>query len=204
VNDGLKAKWTKDYFILHNEYGQYVNEIFTEHVNGTEYLLIENKGDEYSKTGVASDYFVFIRTDARKITYTTVINDQGFYTDEYDYYFYDDPSAYAEWEIAGGLKKDNLDKWTAGVLDISSGRYWLNSITFLPNGAMIMGLNPGYFNGNWTNGFFIYENDHGQTISEYFFVTVGGVEYLVMENKNGDYSREKSCNSFFVYTRKNG
>lgn len=138
-----------------------------------------------------------------KITYTTFINGNGYYEDECDYIFYDDPTVYGHWQIIGALGKRNLAKWKAGALppETNTDRYWLKGITINPGGsAKIDGFKYGA-EAVWTNGYIIWENDEAQTISELFTVTRGDTEYLFIENKNGDYTREKKADAYFIYTR---
>lgn len=204
INNGSGAGWTKDYFILRYNNTQFVEELIYAKVNGTEYLLIEDKTDGYAKTGTSDKYFVFMNDNSRRIIYTTTINDRGYYDDRCDFIFYDDPAVHGTWEVIGGMKKDDYDKWISGVLIVgNSDRYWLKMITFLSNGTAKTQLKSGgYFNYIWTNGYFFSESDESQKISEYFIVTLNGTNYLLLENKNGDYMRELK-NDVYILLKRN-
>ncbi|MBD5112470.1 MAG: serine/threonine protein kinase [Ruminococcaceae bacterium] len=205
VNNGAGAKWTKDYFILRYNNAQYVQGLIYAKVNGTEYLLIENKTDGYAKTGTTKNYFVFMNANSRKIRYTTVINDKGNYEDICDLVFYDDPAVYGTWEMVGYLNKDYYGEWLWGAIDAFSGNgYWLREITFLSSGiARTQYGNFEYYDNIWTNGYFIPSEDMSFHICEYFIVTRKGTDYLLFENKVGDYTRYGISDTYSILTRKN-
>lgn len=205
VNNDSGAKWTKDYFILRYNNAQYVEKLIYAKVNGTEYLLIEDKTGSYAKTGKSDKYFVFMNSNAHKIRYTTIINDKEQYEDICDYVFYDDPNVYGAWNIIGHIGKDDYDKWISGVFDsYRSDSYWIEGITFLTNGATKMKLsNERYFDGIWTNGYAFVPNGDLQAICEYFIVTLNDTEYLLLENKNGDYTYRGKNETYFIFTRTN-
>ena len=123
-----------------------------------------------------------------------------------DFIFYDDPAVYGNWEVVGGMRKDDYDKWFSGVLIVdNSDQCWLKKIDFLSNGAAKTQLRSDdyYFSYFWTNGYFISNGNRIQTISEYFIVTLNGSDYLLLENKNGDYV-DRLKNDTYILLKRTG
>lgn len=212
VNVTLGAKWTKGYIVLDYYDHCYVEELFSVTVNDTEYLMIEKKTGEYIKSGESDSYFVYKRkeefedqseegnVEISKITYRTYLGDDGCYYDECDYRFSDDPSVHGKWEIAGSIKSDQYDNWIAGTANLREfSNVWISEIEIYPKGDATIN---GSMKWLWTNGYLV--SDDSQTVSALFTVTVDGTEYLVVENKNGDYIRSGHVKSLFVYTRRDG
>ncbi len=204
----FKAKWTKGYIVLDYSDRHYVEELFQVEVGGTEYLMIEKKTGEYVKTGVSDAYFVYKREEefedppeeneaqTGKITYRTYLGDDGYYHDECDYRFYDDPSVHGKWKIFGTIKADKYDSWIAGTAKPGDNYAWLDKIEIFPEGDAVVSNSMKCL---WTNGYLVRINAH--KVSALFTVTVDGTEYLVIENKNGDYRRLGYVKTLFIYTR---
>ncbi|MCH5197137.1 MAG: serine/threonine protein kinase [Oscillospiraceae bacterium] len=152
------------------------------------------------------DDFVMHTSDMdnpNKITFTTVIDEDGYYEDLCEYVFYDDPSVHGEWKIAGYVYKELVKLWAYGSTSLQRyERYWIEQITLSPDGAVA--INNGEFlqGSGWTNGYLVLNNSLDHSIMALFTTTVNGVEYLLIENKNGDYSGQGKVYNYFVYTRK--
>lgn len=140
-----------------------------------------------------------------KIKFYTEKNSQGFYEDKCDrYIFYDDPTVHGEWKVVGSLFKKDLADWAAGrKFMFPEDDCWLKSIKLNAGGtAESSNIHlPQY----WTNGYFISITGEGQVIMEMFtLTTANGSEYLLVENKNGDYRNDLSADAYFIYTRQGG
>lgn len=163
----------------------------------------ESSSDDDMK---AFEEFVMHTSDMdnpNKITFTTVIDEDGYYEDLCEYVFYDDPSVHGEWKIAGYVYKELVKLWAYGSTSLQRyERYWIEQITLSPDGAVA--INNGEFlqGSGWTNGYLVLNNSLDHSIMELFTTTVNGVEYLLIENKNGDYSGQGKVYNYFVYTRK--
>ncbi len=138
-----------------------------------------------------------------KITFYTKQNSRGYYEDKCDpYIFYDDPTVTGDWEPAGTIPKDDLYDWAAGrTFMYKTGRCWLGDLNIAADGTAV---NINSLPIHWTNGYMIIPGS-GQVIAQMFTLTAAnGCEYLLVENKNGDYERELVVDSYFIYTRKGG
>ena len=134
-----------------------------------------------------------------KITYTTSLNSDGYYEDKCDYYFYDDPSVHGSWKITGSIKPDRYNKWEAGEIEFNKlDDAWIREIDIEANGDATINKSMGL---RWTNGYLVREQTNSMTVSALYTVTVDGTEYLVIENKNGDYRRKGTISSYFIFTR---
>lgn len=140
-----------------------------------------------------------------KIKFYTEKNSQGFYEDKCDrYIFYDDPTVHGEWKVVGSLFKKDLADWAAGrKFMFPEDDCWLKSIKLNAGGtAESSNIHLLQY---WTNGYFISITGEGQAIMELFTITtVNGSEYLLIENKNGDYRNDLSADAYFIYTRQGG
>ena len=169
-------------------------------------LLPGNPGNSSDDDMRAFEEFVMHTSDMDnpdKITFTTVIDEDGYYEDLCEYVFYDDPSVHGEWKIAGYVYKELVKLWAYGSTSLQRyERYWIEQITLSPDGAVA--INNGEFlqGSGWTNGYLVLNNSLDHSIMELFTTTVNGVEYLLIENKNGDYSGQGKVYNYFVYTRK--
>ena len=149
--------------------------------------------------------FVLERSDnnnPNKITYYTIKNDEGYYEDRFDQYvFYDDPTVHGSWKNVGSVFKTDLIDWAAGKIFMTPNRdtVWISSITLNSDGTAAM---PNiWLTQHWTNGYYISSAGDGQTVMELFTVNVNGTEYLLLENKTGDYHRELKSNFYFIFER---
>ncbi len=136
-----------------------------------------------------------------KITFYTEINSNGYYEDKCDpYIFYDDPTVHGEWEIVGMINKDDLSDWAAGRVFMNKIiECWLPYLNIASDGTA-SNLNEASM--HWTNGYLIFPSS-GQVIMRMFTLTaVGGKEYLLVENKSGDYETNLLADIYFIYTRK--
>ena len=94
---------------------------------------------------------------------------------------------------SGTITPENLDEvWLRKMVLFSNG--WADLTFFNSEGI-------NYGDAKWTDGYLIRENGEAQTVSEFFTVTLNGVEYLVIENKNGEYTNFGNMSSYFIYTR---
>lgn len=215
----VSVKWTKGYIVLDYTDRNFVCDFFKITVNGTEYLAIEKKTGDYMRSGISDAYYIYENesepelpkddpppndpvTGDSKITYTTSINSDGYYEEKCDYYFYDDPSVHGSWKITGAVKPDNYDKWESGETAFNKiDDAWIREIDIKSDGKAAINKSMVL---KWTNGYLVREQPNIMTVSALYTVTVGGVEYLVIENKNGDYRRTGKITSYFIYTRTNG
>ena len=93
-------------------------------------------------------------------------------------------------------------RWAAGRRDLTKSVPWLESITIHPDGTAQIEYKGSSGNTSrefWTNGYLIMDQGGPQRISELFTVTIGGRDFLVIENKNGDYSRKLQIIHYFIY-----
>lgn len=141
-----------------------------------------------------------------KIDFDTTINNDGLYTDEFAYEFYDDPAVHGEWELYmvlspdtefERLSPDNFEKKDA-IMEL----LWQH-FTVYPDGNCEMRNKRGGLIEKtlWTNGYYI-EHDNGcEFVCRMFAVTVDGVDYLMYEQKpTGNYQVELP-HRYLVYAR---
>ncbi|MGN0651125.1 MAG: serine/threonine protein kinase [Oscillospiraceae bacterium] len=131
-----------------------------------------------------------------KIDFDTIINDDGLYTDEFEYEFYDDPAVHGEWELYAVLDANTDFEWIATDYLAKSnnlGNYLWQHFTVYPDGSCEMRNKRGGLIEKtlWTNGYYI-EHDNGcQFVRRMFAFTVDGADYLVYEQKpTGNYKTE--------------
>lgn len=138
-----------------------------------------------------------------KITFYTETNSDGYYEDKCDQYiFYDDPTVHGEWEVVGMIYKDDLYDWAAGrIFMYETDSCWLGDLSINADGTA---RNAHQRAPHWTNGYLIIPGS-GQSIARMFTLTAAdGCEYLLVENKNGDYERKLVVDSYLIYARKGG
>lgn len=132
--------------------------------------------------------------------YKTVKNEYGYYSDVCDYVFYDDPSVHGEWKVIGLINKNDISYFLNGRTDpvYYAEDAWIQSLSINADGTAVANDD---WNSAWTNGYIILDNTYCRTIDELYAVNIDGVEYLLMENKTGDYMAQGLVNSYFIFTR---
>lgn len=141
-----------------------------------------------------------------KIDFDTIINDDGLYTDEFEYEFYDDPVVHGEWLLCmvispdtefERLSPDDFVKKDA-ILEL----LWQH-FTVYPDGSCEMRNKRGGLIEKtlWTNGYYIAHDNGCEFVCRMFAVTVDGVDYLMYEQKpTGNYQFEVP-HRYLVYAR---
>lgn len=117
-----------------------------------------------------------------------------------DYAFYDDPSVHGEWKVNGIIDKNSMSYFLNGRMDLiyRSEESWMKSLDINADGTAVAN---GDWNSAWTKGYIILDSTYSRTVDELYTVNVSGVEYLLMENKTGDYLAQGVVNSYFIFTR---
>ncbi|MCI5667469.1 MAG: protein kinase [Oscillospiraceae bacterium] len=142
-----------------------------------------------------------------RISVATVLNEQGYYEDEFDYVFYDDPSVHGVWEYCNSLpEKDIIPGLTAEYIREYDylGEHMYSALSlgdeghaewYSTDGSLIPC--PHY----WTNGYFICEFTENIAAQEMFVSVIDGEEFLFLRLKTGDFSLRNMAVYFEVYTR---
>ena len=142
-----------------------------------------------------------------RISVTTVLNEQGYYEDEFDYVFYDDPSVHGMWEYCNSLPEEHIIPGITAeyIREYNYRGEHMYSTLSLGDG----GLAEWYFTDGslmpcphyWTNGYFICEYPENIAAQEMFVAVIDGEEFLFLRLKTGDFSLRNMAVYFEVYTR---
>lgn len=137
-----------------------------------------------------------------EITFTTILNNDGYYEDVWDYVFYDDPAVYGEWECIGTIDADELDAWIARSSQ-SSDEYvgMMAKIKFSPDGSVLLTYQSGKtHSASWTRGY-VCHNIACPSVSRIVTKTFNNEDYLAFEHKSGDYAKNKDVFCYFIFKR---
>jgi len=141
-----------------------------------------------------------------RITYETLQDENGRNYDSFDYVFYDDPTLYGEWKLLSYIDVDRLTAQT--VFEDSYPHieeYVWQLFTVHDNGVCRIGYRDGsYADYRWTNGYLVNESGDGTRLERLFTVTLGGVEYLMLEQKPMGNLRYEPPHRYLVFRRLSG
>jgi hypothetical protein len=116
------------------------------------------------------------------------VDARGYVVDRTDYPFVDDPPAVGKWESVDfvGEMKD-FDPATRSC----KGNLSLRELALLENGRI---FRPGEW--TWTKGLILSRDN--QTASKYVLKDIGGVPYMFLEWKSGDYTFRHTKPEYYV------
>jgi hypothetical protein len=114
--------------------------------------------------------------------------------DHPDMTFVNDPAVIGRWTTIDMVIKP---EWFDPADLLNDDYMWLNSLEFIAGGGLKMN---GYTDPNdkWKKNLLYLVDGDGPTAPKYEIRTIGGVQYLFVENKSGDYSRYSQKPQWFV------
>lgn len=141
-----------------------------------------------------------------EMPFTTTIDDNGLYRDEFDYVFYDDPAVHGMWRaykvLPGGTDISAITGDDIFHADNKSGQL-SEFITVYPNGTLAFYQpNPESIEPTnlWTNGYYISSPENGGLVCRMRAFTVSnGKEFLALEQRPVRVTDDESAHRFIVY-----
>lgn len=141
-----------------------------------------------------------------EMPFTTTVDENGLYRDEFDYVFYDDPAVHGMWRAYKVLPGDaDISSITGDDIfhaDDKSGQL-SEFITVYPNGTLAFYQpNPDNIEPTnlWTNGYYISSPENGGLVCRMRAFTVSnGKEFLALEQRPARVSDAESAHRFIVY-----
>lgn len=141
-----------------------------------------------------------------EMPFTTTVDDNGLYRDEFDYVFYDDPAVHGMWRaykvLPGGTDISAITGDDIFHADDKSGQL-SEFITVYPNGTLAFYQpNPESIEPTnlWTNGYYISSPENGGLVCQMRAFTVSnGKEFLALEQRPVRVSDDESAHRFIVY-----
>ncbi len=141
-----------------------------------------------------------------KMPFTTTVDDNGLYHDDFDYVFYDDPAAHGTWRaykvLPGNTDISAITGDDIFHADNKSGQL-SEFITVYPNGTLAFYQpNPESTEPSnlWTNGYYISSPENGGLVCRMRAFTVSnGKEFLALEQRPVRVSDDESAHRFIVY-----
>lgn len=141
-----------------------------------------------------------------EMPFTTTVDDNGLYRDDFDYVFYDDPAVHGMWRAYKVLPGDaDISSITGDDIfhaDNKSGQL-SEFITVYPNGTLAFYQpNPESIEPTnlWTNGYYISSPENGGLVCRMRAFTVSnGREFLALEQRPVRVSDGESAHRFIVY-----
>lgn len=142
-----------------------------------------------------------------RITFETILDEEGMYRDVFEYVFYDDPAVHGEWRAYGLLMPD-IDFTMLSVNDLRYNESMKDMtwqyLSVNPNGTIkTYDQNKKPYSVNlWTNGYHIKPEKNWEYVCRMFAVTLeDGNDYLLYEQKpTGNYPREIH-HRYLIYKR---
>lgn len=141
-----------------------------------------------------------------EMPFTTTIDENGLYRDEFDYVFYDDPAVHGMWRAYKVLPGDtDISAITGDDIfhaDDKSGQL-SELITVYPNGTLAFYQpNPESIEPTnlWTNGYYISSPENGGLVCQMRAFTVSnGKTFLALEQRPVRVSDDENAHRFIVY-----
>ena len=141
-----------------------------------------------------------------EMPFTTTVDDNGLYRDDFDYVFYDDPAVHGMWRaykvLPGGTDISAITGDDIFHADNKSGQL-SEFITVYPNGTLAFYQpNPESIEPTnlWTNGYYISSPENGGLVCQMKAFTISnGKEFLTMEQRPVRVSDDESAHRFIVY-----
>lgn len=142
-----------------------------------------------------------------RITFETILDEEGMYRDVFEYVFYDDPAVHGEWRAYGVLMPD-MDFTMLSVNDLRYNESMKDMLwqylSVDPNGTIITyDQNKKPYSVNlWTNGYHIKPDKNRQYVCRMFAVTLeDGNDYLLYEQKPTGNYRWEVPHRYLIYKR---
>lgn len=141
-----------------------------------------------------------------EMPFTTTIDDNGLYRDEFDFVFYDDPAVHGTWRaykvLPGGTDISSITGDDIFHADNKSGQL-SEFITVYPNGTLAFYQpNPESIEATnlWTNGYYISSPENGGLVCQMRAFTISnGKTFLALEQRPARISDDESAHRFIVY-----
>lgn len=141
-----------------------------------------------------------------EMPFTTTVDDNGLYHDDFDYVFYDDPAVHGTWRaykvLPGGTDISAITGDDIFHADNKNGQL-SEFITVYPNGTLAFYQpNPDNIEPTnlWTNGYYISSPENGGLVCQMRAFTVSsGKTFLALEQRPVRASDDESVHRFIVY-----
>ncbi len=142
-----------------------------------------------------------------KMEVTPKQNENGRFSDSFEYEFFDDLAVHGEWVYCNVWMLGGAEI-AATAEDIINYKFWgehiIDALSIHDGGSAgiyfcDVGGEPVQL--QWTNGYLICKNDMGVFAERMFVSVIDGVEFLFLEFKLGDYSSRGNTNCYYIFVR---
>ncbi len=142
-----------------------------------------------------------------KMEVTSKQDENGRFSDSFEYEFFDDPAVHGEWVYCNVWMLGGAEI-AATAEDIINYKFWgehiIDALSIHDGGSAgiyfcDVGGEPVQL--QWTNGYLICKNDMGVFAERMFVSVIDGVEFLFLEFKLGDYSSRGNTNCYYIFVR---
>ncbi|GEM_PF-3268293 len=213
--------WTKGYIMDGIDKDGNVPAYAITTINGKTFMVMEWKSGYYNRAGIIECYYVFVKTSdtpvhsvnkpaeiPTPISYiqdsntklTTTIDGSGGKHDSLEYTFTLDKDAIGQWKEIDFVR--TIEQFDSTIL---TRREYIhpNIYDFYEDGKMITNYTGAKLTEerNWTKGYIIGSVESNDAIPAYEIKQLNGKTFMLVEWKNGDYTRIGS-NPYYVILEK--
>ena len=166
-----------------------------EDYDGSRYMFLENKGDEYRRGGIPT-VLVLEQMDHKRYTAREVARE-----DDTDLPFEDDPRVLGDWKAFDFIR--SREEFDPAVNHLPQDRLMYKHMHFGEGGTFtsvyLDETIAGKDKQGWTKGYVLKYYNH--TACAYEIVTVDGRDYMIIEWKSGDYRWGGYDTDYYVFVR---
>ncbi len=195
----------KEIYFLPNGEKYWIFEGWTKgnlliHYGGNEPILCY----EYSTKDIAGYSFMFIKIKEKVDTYIEVlkkVSNKHFKLMEIgrrentNIPFISDEKIIGNWDAVSFV--DNIEDFKGNIQP--NENFWLRRIIFNPNGEVVRKYSDEDWYDKWSKGVLLDLNK--LTVSQYIFKKIGGIEYMFLEWKMGNYVYGGMPPSYYVFVK---
>lgn len=187
--------WTKGFLKLNGGDQSCLCRYELEDYDGSRYMFVENKGDEYRRGGEPT-VLVLEQMDHKKYTVREIAR-----KDDTDLPFVEDQRVLGDWKAYDFIR--SREEFDPAVSHIPQDRLMYQHMHFGEGGAFTSVYMEETISGkekqSWTKGFVLKYYNH--TACAYEILTVGGRDYMIIEWKSGDYCWGGYDTDYYVFVR---
>lgn len=187
--------WTKGYLKLDGGDQSCLCRYELDDYNGSRYMFVENKGDEYRRGGKPT-VLVLEQMDNNQYTRWEVARE-----DNTDMPFVDDPQVLGDWEVFDFIR--SREEFDPDGNHLPKDRLMYKHMHFGEGGAFTSVYMQETISGKekqgWTKGYVLKFYNH--TACAYEILAVGGRDYMIIEWKSGDYRWGGYDTDYYVFVK---
>lgn len=187
--------WTKGFLKLNGGDQSCLCRYELEDYDGSRYMFVENKGDEYRRGGEPT-VLVLEQMDHKKYTAREIARE-----DDTDLPFVEDPRVLGDWKAYDFIR--TREEFDPAVNHIPQDRLMYKHMHFGEGGAFTSVYMEETISGkekqSWTKGYVLKFYNH--TACAYEILSVEGRDYMMIECKSGDYRWGGYDTDYYVFVR---